>query len=274
MVKLNYYWRILATGFCFISFGIGGLVLSTLVFPVINLLPLKKDTSRRIAQRIVHYCFRFFLWEMQFVGVLRIDIQDKQKLLEDNCNLIVANHPTLIDVILIIAQLKEVDCAVKHTHWNNPFVSGVIKATGYISNSSPEQLLQECVQNINSGRSLIIFPEGTRTTPGEEIKFKRGAAHVALRCNKDLRPITIVCNESSLSKGEKWYQVPLNGPMHISVTVHDLIATSKYKEDAKNEPQATRHLTRFLHAHYQKEICSNDRFSTRNKTADYRLTRS
>lgn len=272
MRKFNYYWRIIATGFCFGSFGIGGLFLSTLVFPIINLLPFNKNTSRRIAQRIVHYSFRFFLWEMQFVGVLRIDIQGKEKLFEDDCNLIVANHPTLIDIILIVAQLKEVDCVVKYTHWNNPFVSGVVKATGYISNSSPEQLLNECVKNINSGRSLIIFPEGTRTTPGEKLNFRRGAAHVALRCNKDLRPITIDCNDSSLTKGEKWYQIPLNGPKHIGVTVHDVIPTAVYKEQAKNESQSARHLTQFLQAHYQKEICSNDRFSTRNKTAHYRLT--
>jgi len=126
----------------------------------------------------------------------------------------------------------------------------------------------------NSERSLIIFPEGTRTTPGEDLKFKRGAAHVALRCNKDLRPVTIACNTTSLTKDGKWYQVPLNGPMHINVTVHELIPTAAFKEQAKNEPLAARHLTQFLQAHYQKEICSNDRFSTRDKAAHYRFTRS
>ncbi len=274
MHKLNYYWRIIATGFCFSCFGIGGLILSVGVFPVINLLPINKDTSRRIAQRIVHYGFRFFLWEMRFVGVVRMNIEGKNRLSENSSHLIIANHPTLIDVILIIAQLKEIDCVVKHSHWKNPFISGVVKATGYISNSSPEQLLDKCVDNINSGRSLVIFPEGTRTTPGEDLKFKRGAAHVALRCNKDLRPITIISNTPSLSKGKKWYQVPLNGPIRINVTIHDLIPTAAFKEQAKNEPQAARHLTQFLQAHYQKEICSNDRFSTRDKAAHYRLTRS
>jgi len=109
MHKLNYYWRVIATGFCFASFGIGGLFLSVIVFPVINLLPIHINTSRRIAQRIVHYSFRFFLWEMQFVGVLRINIEGKEHLYDDSFNLIIANHPTLIDVILIIAQLKEID---------------------------------------------------------------------------------------------------------------------------------------------------------------------
>lgn len=274
MHKLNYYWRVIATGFCFSCFGIGGLLLSALVFPVINLLPISEHTSRRIAQRIVHYSFRLFLWEMQFVGVLKMDILGKEKLYEDDCNLIIANHPTLIDVILITAQLKEVDCVVKHAHWKNPFIGGIVKATGYISNSSPEQLLDECVNYINNGRSLIIFPEGTRTTPGENLKFKRGVAHVALRCNKDIRPITIDCNTASLTKGKKWYQIPLDGPIQISVTINDLISTANFNSSAEIEPRAARHLTQFLQAHYQKEICSNDRFSTRDKATHYRLTRS
>jgi len=209
---------------------------------------------------------------MQVVGVLRMEIQGKERLQENDCNLFIANHPTLIDAIIIIAQLKEVDCAVKHSHWNNPFVSGAVKATGYISNSSPEQLLNECVDNIKNNRSLVIFPEGTRTTPGESIKFKRGAAHIALRCNQDLRPITINCNTSSLTKDKKWYQIPLNGPMQINVTIHNLISTTTFKNQAKNEPQAARHLTQYLQANYQKEICTNDRFSTRDKTTHYRFT--
>ncbi|VAW58510.1 FIG018329: 1-acyl-sn-glycerol-3-phosphate acyltransferase [hydrothermal vent metagenome] len=201
---------------------------------------------------------------MQAVGVMRINIQGKALLADGTNHIIIANHPTLIDVILIVAQMKEVDCAVKQEHWKNPFVSGVIKATGYISNSSPEQLLEECVNNINDNRSLIIFPEGTRTTPGEKIRFKRGAAHLAIRCNKNLKPIIISCSPLSLTKGEKWYQVPKEGPMNISLTIKEIIQTESCKAQTKNEPIAARQLTQHLEEYYQKEVLTNDRFSHRN----------
>ncbi|MDW3081586.1 1-acyl-sn-glycerol-3-phosphate acyltransferase, partial [Vibrio sp. 1403] len=37
MNRLNQYWRVLATGFCFSVFGLGGLALSFIVIPTIRI---------------------------------------------------------------------------------------------------------------------------------------------------------------------------------------------------------------------------------------------
>ncbi len=211
-----------------------------------------------MAQRVVHYGFRFFVFLMQFVGVLRVHIYGEERLNSESNSLLIANHPSLIDVVVLISLMKETDCIVKQSLWKNPLIGGAVKAAGYINNSSPEQLLNDCANAINDGRSLIIFPEGTRTTPGSSYKFQRGAANIALRSGKDLLPATIICKPSSLTKEERWYQIPKNGPLHLYVAIKDEIKVSPFIDNKDNMPLASRRLTNFLQDYYQKEVFAND----------------
>ena len=211
-----------------------------------------------MAQRIVHFSFRFFVWLMQLVGVLRIHIYGKEHLNEQNNSLLIANHPTLIDVVVLISLMKETDCIVKQALWKNPLLGGVVRAAGYISNSSPEQLLDDCVKTVKNGRSLIVFPEGTRTTPGSTYKFQRGAANIALRSEKNLLPATITCKPSSLTKEERWYQIPKSGPVHLYIEIKDVIEVRPFIDNTDNVSLASRQLTHFLQDYYQKEVFAND----------------
>ena len=222
------------------------------------MLPIARDQKKLMAQRIVHFSFRFFVWLMQLVGVLRIHIYGKEHLNEQNNSLLIANHPTLIDVVVLISLMKETDCIVKQALWKNPLLGGVVRAAGYISNSSPEQLLNDCVKTIKKGRSLIVFPEGTRTTPGTAYKFQRGAANIALRSGKDLLPATITCNPSSLTKEERWYQIPRSGPVHLYIVIKDAIKIRPFIDNTDNISLASRQLTHFLQDYYQKEVFANE----------------
>lgn len=154
--QLNYGWRVVATGFCFFCFGVGGMLLSLFFFPLLVILPARTDFRKCLAKQIVHYTFRFFVGMMQFVGVLNLKVVDADKLKESG-QLIVANHPTLIDVVVLVSLLAEADCIVKHALWRNIFLRGVVSSTGYISNSQPEQLISDCVECLKRGHTLITF---------------------------------------------------------------------------------------------------------------------
>jgi hypothetical protein len=43
--KINYYWRLLATGACFAVFGVGALIMAVIIFPVVSLLARKKQSK-------------------------------------------------------------------------------------------------------------------------------------------------------------------------------------------------------------------------------------
>lgn len=83
-----------------------------------------------------------------------------------------------------------------------------MRAADYLINSEAETLLPRCQQRLAQGDAILIFPEGTRTKPGEKMTLQRGAANIAVRCASDLRIVTIGCSEHLLDKQSKWYDVP------------------------------------------------------------------
>ena len=215
---LNHFWRILATGFCFACFGLGGVFLTLFVFPLQKLFFKDQTRQKQVARKTVHYTFKFFIGLMAFTGVFCFDLAQAKKLSQMNGQLVLANHPSLIDVVVLISIIPNADCVVKAHLFSNPFLRGVVKNTGYISNADPEGLLTDCQASLAAGNNLIIFPEGTRSKPGQEIKFQRGAANIAMRClteSSDLKAsrsgistVLIRVEPTTLTKSEPWFKVP------------------------------------------------------------------
>jgi len=126
--------------------------------------------------------------------------------------IVVANHPTLIDVILLISRMPQADCVVKREAWSNPFLRNVVSAAGYVPNDGGVELVETCAARIRAGRSLVLFPEGTRSPRAGLGPFRRGAAHVALRTGCPVQPVAIRPDSPFLSKGEAWWRVPDRTP--------------------------------------------------------------
>ncbi|HEX5055453.1 MAG TPA: 1-acyl-sn-glycerol-3-phosphate acyltransferase [Gammaproteobacteria bacterium] len=271
--RINHIWRILATGACFAVFSLGGLLLSITVFPLIRLMVREPEQQHDTTQSVIHFSFRLFVWFMRTCKVLQLTVIGSEKLKSAGDCLIIANHPCLIDVVLIISLLKKTGCIVKQSMWSNRFLRGVVASAGYIKNSAdPECLISDCTQYVEGGSPLIIFPEGTRTTPGAQLKFHRGAANIALRSKKAITPVIISCIPPTLLKNQKWYHVPSSGPMKIILRVGDPINVHPFIDE--NMPAASRKLTRFLENYYQREILNNEQISTGNQSIDYRMSGS
>ncbi|NKB58333.1 MAG: 1-acyl-sn-glycerol-3-phosphate acyltransferase [Alphaproteobacteria bacterium] len=212
----------MATGLSFSVFGAGALVISLTLFPAIHLASFDRRRANLGCQYVVHLSFRFFIWMMKSLGILSYEIVDAEKLARDTGNLIIANHPTLLDVVFIISMLPRTLCVVKKAAWSNPFLAGVMWATGYIQSDDPLQLIAECVQSIEQENNLLIFPEATRTVPGQPLKLKRGAASVIVESQKLFIPLVITCEPSTLTKAEKWFEIP-SRKMHFKITVGDKV---------------------------------------------------
>lgn len=256
LTKFFYIWRLLATGWSFAFFSLGGLILVLLVFPVLNLLGLlQRDPRARHhrAQAAIHYTFRFFLWQMRMLGIMRMNIQGREYLHKGQPMLILANHPTLIDVVLLISIVKYTNCVVKRSLFRDPFLGGVVKAAGYINNDGTEAIVEDCVANLKNGENLIIFPEGTRSIPGEEMRFQRGAAHIAARSGVPVVPVTITCDPPTLTKAHKWYHIP-DRPFELRAEVGpplDIEAIIRTDEPAT---VTSRKLTRFLKDYFTQRL--------------------
>ncbi len=256
MKAINHAWRLFATGLCFISFGIGAIFISSLVFPLQTLFIKDKIRRKKIAHYTIHKAFVFFVDLMTFFGVLTVKLKNFQQLKNMREQVVIANHPSLIDVILIIAYLPNADCVVKSALFKNPFLRGVVKRVGYIDNDNSEQLFIDCKKSLASGCNIIVFPEGTRSVNGQSLVFKRGAANIAVRCQANYQPIFISVKPSTLTKKESWYDVP-NKKVLITLTAPAPIDNTKYF-NCVNTSLAVRALTRETQEYFCKELELND----------------
>ncbi len=224
--KIAYCWRLFGTGFSFFTFGVGGLILWFAVFPLLALAPGTRRQKIGRSQAAVHYSFYLFIGLMHRIGIMTYEINGLEKLNRPG-QLILANHPTLVDIVFLISRIKNANCIVKESLWRNPFMRGPILNAGYISNGDPEKMIAECVEWLQSGGTMIIFPEGTRSVPGKPCRFQRGAAVIALQANKIVTPVTISCYPSTLTKAEPWYSIP-ERHFHLAMHVEEDVALNEF----------------------------------------------
>jgi 1-acyl-sn-glycerol-3-phosphate acyltransferase len=137
---------------------------------------------------------------------------------------------------------------VKQALWRNVFLRWPVYWAGYISNATGEGLVAACAAALRANRSLVVFPEGTRTRPGEPLSLHRGAAQIALAAPRDLRPVTITCDPITLYKGNSWFRVPPRRP-HWVISVGEPIPVEPFLAAGEAQPLAARHLTQAL-AHW------------------------
>lgn len=254
MVRLSRWARIAGTGISFAVFGIGGLVLALFCFPVLRIVTKDPRQREARAQVLVHLAFRFHVWVMERLGVCRFSVRGAERLREPGGHLIVANHPTLIDVVLIGSLMPQLACLVKTDVARNPFMRGVVRVAGYVPNDLGEAVVESCAARLREGRSLLLFPEGTRSMKGGELgSFHRGAAHVALSSGRCLLPLVIHCAPRALTRGQHWYDVG-DRPMNFTIEVGEPIDPRELTKDDETRGVASRHLTAALRDFYHARL--------------------
>ncbi len=245
--RINYLWRLFGTGLSFFLFGFVGVLFWGMLFPLfekfIGVGLQKKLRSRALMHRIFHLYMEF----MRVIGILSYEVHGGERLNAPG-RLIVANHPCLLDVVFLISQVRNATCIVKPALAANPFMRIPIHALSYIYAVEPELLLEQCTADLHQGCSLIVFPEGTRTTPGKPVKFLRGAAAIALQAKVKILPVHIGCAPTTLTKREKWYQIP-HKKFTLSLHVGDDIEVDAIDGNA-DRSLAARKLTRHLETYF------------------------
>jgi 1-acyl-sn-glycerol-3-phosphate acyltransferase len=204
----DFYWlRLPATGLCFLVFGLAALVLGLVVLPTLGLVHRDRVRRRRVARAVIAAGLRTFVYFMRGVRVMDFSFEGRE-LLGQPGQMIVANHPTLIDVIFLLGFTPQATCIVKSALFANLFTRGALRAADYIPNAPTDEMVLRAERELRAGQSLVIFPEGTRTVRGRSLELQRGAANIALRGATTLTPVYISCEPPTLSKHEPWYRIP------------------------------------------------------------------
>lgn len=244
--RLNYAWRVLATGVGFLIFTLMGLLFRFIACPLLSLFIRDRRHRELGARRVVQVSFAFFIGLMQALGPMRLTVKGREKLREPGL-LLCPSHPTLIDVVILMSMIRNANCLVKAQLLESFALRAPIVTSGYIANDCGPDLINACAASLAADDTLIIFPEGTRTTPGVPPHLKHGAAAAALAARHDITPVRITCEPPALMKGIHWYTIPPRR-MQISVTVCDSIPIGPFLaiEAVEGRPKAVRRLNEVL----------------------------
>ena len=244
--------RLAATAASFAVFGLCSALATATLIPA--LLLLAPDRRRRFARAFNRKSFAFLLRFMSLTGVATFEV-DRAALakLAEGGGLVVANHPTFLDVIVLLAHIDQANCVVKHSLWRNPFLAAPMRAAGYIPNRDSEQLLRDCAAALARAETLIVFPEATRSVPGQPLKLQRGAANIALVADAWLKIVHFTCEPLLLTREMPWYRVPPSRPC-LAARVGASVRARDFLPAGQQRSVAARRLTHAL----QRELSKGD----------------
>src|SRR6516225_7132436 len=164
---MNRLWRMAATGMFFALLFGGGAILALTAFPIIHLSTPSPEKRRTRNQVAIHKAFQIYVVLLQALQVLDLKIIGAENLNDAGGRMIVANHPSLLDVVFLMALVRRSQCIVKSELWESGTLGRLVRGAGYIRNDlEPEAMLAACRNSLAAGETLLIFPEGTRSVPG------------------------------------------------------------------------------------------------------------
>jgi len=200
-------YRILLAAIYFTLFGIGGMIIA-LFINILHLVFWKVEPLIRLSRLITRYSFKIYLRTGCLLGIFKIDIQNAQAQQSKHGCIYIANHPSLLDIVIMVATIPHLSCYMKSSITKNFFMRAVVKCNRYIAvDGDTEKLLQQSKIQLQNGDNLIIFPEGTRTADENHLKFTHGFANIAQRGPYVITPVVIRFCGRALKKNTPWYYV-------------------------------------------------------------------
>jgi len=162
----------------------------------------------------------------------RLRVEGLERLEESGAYVFVANHASLVDIWALLAAVPQsVKFLAKREllHW--PLFGRVLRAAGHLPIDRADMrhavaAYDEAAAKIRLGTSAAVFAEGTRTTTGDLLAFKRGPFVLAIRAGVPVVPVWIGGTFGMLPRGSLRFRpgevvVRLGEPMPTAHLSHD-----------------------------------------------------
>jgi 1-acyl-sn-glycerol-3-phosphate acyltransferase len=189
-----------------VLFGVVGLGLNVVC---ILLLPLPGRHARAVGVRAaIRLLFGLWLKWFHASRAVRIHWHGFNQPLPRG-TVYIANHPTLVDAPLLLAQLPDAVCIFKPSLMRNPAIGPAAIVAEYVSGNAGVDLIRDASAKVSQGCSMLIFPEGTRTAHGSSPgPFKPGFALIAAQARAPVQLIIIRSTPGLTARGLPWWKPP------------------------------------------------------------------
>ena len=199
--------------------GLGALAALCLIWlPVAMLLQplLPRRLGQLYGRRAIMHGFRLYLGFLQLFCACRFDLAELGRLRDTGPLIVAANHPSLLDVVLIASCLPNAVCVIKAALFERLLFGAAARLAGYIRNDAPLELILQARAELQSGAQLVIFPEGTRSGSFPLDPFTSGCGLLAWRAAMPVQTLLIEFSKPYLGKTWPLFRRPPL-PLHCRI---------------------------------------------------------
>jgi len=144
--------------------------------------------------------------QFYFFWVLDVNVHGFDNIPEKGPAIIVANHPGLLDGLLMVAVIKRrLNTFAKTKVFNSKFKMLFLRSVDGIpvgDKKTNRNSLIEAQQLLEDNKLILIFPEGKINAKPDLLPFKGGFLRLAVKCNVPVVPVVIIGSEKALKTGQ------------------------------------------------------------------------
>jgi len=216
-------------------------IYGTLVSP---LLPFPKKKKQEIFHRIFSRLSKIYI-AMNFPGYHRVENTTGETF--EKPAIIISNHQSLIETPALLRLHPNVLILTNEWIYRHFVFGPVARLAGFPPIAEGiDDALESIQQRLDSGYSILIFPEGHRSRDGHIQRFHRGAFYIAEKLQVDILPILIFGSGDFLPKGNFWGK-----PSRLFMKVLPRISPEDNRF-GENYSQRTRQVRRYYREEYSK----------------------
>jgi 1-acyl-sn-glycerol-3-phosphate acyltransferase len=180
-------------------------VSSVVIFPFALLIwavTIRFDKRRFLLHRFTSLWASLYTW---LNPAWRVRVVGRENLYEGGPTVLVANHRSLVDILVLFRLQSHFRWVSKQENFNVPFVGWNMTLCDYIpiergKAGSVQAMMRHCDRALADGNSIFMFPEGTRSSTGRLRSFKPGAFQIAERNKVPIQPIIVRGTAEALPK--------------------------------------------------------------------------
>lgn len=171
-----------------------------------------------------HRCARAWSWLILRTTGVRIRVEGLGRLPRDSACVFVSNHQSIYDIPILFWSLPfQLRIIAKASLGRFPVLGWHLRCTGHLlvdRGRAGAGTLAQVAALMAGGRSLVVFPEGTRSRDGRVGPFKRGLFLMAIEAGLPIVPVSIAGSRHVMRKGRL-----MTCPGEVEVVVHEPIPT-------------------------------------------------
>lgn len=224
---------VVRTAYTYSIFVLGCITLQLLML-ILLVIPVSTAKKRKWFHRLICKSTGLIAKVMYMIRKVKINTSNEDF---SKPSVIVANHQSFIDIIILLSLSPKVVMVTNGWVWNSPFFGRIVRfADFYHAANGYESLVDGFKEKVAEGYSVVIFPEGTRSETGEIKRFHKGAFYLAEKLNIDILPIVLYGNGMAISKQQPFLVKRGTAAFKILNRISPLDSTygSGYKERARN----------------------------------------